>query len=76
MSYLFLSCTELKSIKPAQESLGLYNDFIVAEELLTKLVNTQPQVWFALGWIASEKQRVLQQSQQDLLDFAQISTLQ
>ncbi|MBJ8423358.1 CYTH and CHAD domain-containing protein [Acinetobacter bereziniae] len=66
----------LKSIKPAQESLGLYNDFIVAEELLTKLVNTQPQVWFALGWIASEKQRVLQQSQQDLLDFAQISTLQ
>ncbi|MBJ8554822.1 CHAD domain-containing protein, partial [Acinetobacter bereziniae] len=62
--------------KPAQESLGLYNDFIVAEELLTKLVNTQPQVWFALGWIAAEKQRVLQQSQQDLLDFAQISTLQ
>lgn len=66
----------LKSIKPAQESLGLYNDFIVAEEILTKLVKTEPQVWFALGWIAAEKQRVLQQSQQDLLNFAQISTLQ
>lgn len=66
----------LKAIKPAQESLGLYNDLIVAEEILIKLVKSQPQVWFALGWIAAEKQRILQQSQQDLLDFAQISTLQ
>jgi triphosphatase len=65
----------LKAIKPAQESLGLYNDFIVAEDILKKLVKTEPQVWFALGWIAAEKYRLLQQSQQDLLNFSKMKQL-
>ena len=61
----------LKMLKPAQESLGKYNDFIVAENLLQPYIPTQPEVWFALGWLAAEKQKVLLKSQQDLLNFAQ-----
>lgn len=66
--------TYLKALKPAQESLGKYNDLIVAENLLKPYVTTQPEVWFALGWIAAEKQNALVQSQQDLLHFAQVKT--
>lgn len=66
--------TYLKALKPAQESLGKYNDLIVAENLLKPYVTTQPEVWFALGWIAAEKQNALIQSQQDLLHFAQVKT--
>lgn len=66
--------TYLKALKPAQDSLGKYNDLIVAENLLKPYVMTQPEVWFALGWIAAEKQNALIQSQQDLLHFAQIKT--
>lgn len=61
----------LKMLKPAQESLGKYNDLIVAESLLKPYIPTQPEVWFALGWLAAEKQKALFQSQQDLLYFAQ-----
>lgn len=61
----------IKRLKPAQESLGKYNDFIVAENRLKPYVPTQPEIWFALGWIAAEKQHLLVQSQQDLLHFAQ-----
>ena len=66
--------TYLKALKPAQESLGKYNDLIVAENLLKPYVTTQPEVWFALGWITAEKQNALIQSQQDLLHFAQVKT--
>lgn len=66
--------TYLKALKPAQESLGKYNDLIVAENLLKPYVTNQPEVWFALGWIAAEKQNALMQSQQDLLHFAQVKT--
>ncbi|WP_296283437.1 CHAD domain-containing protein [uncultured Acinetobacter sp.] len=66
--------TYLKALKPAQESLGKYNDLIVAENLLKPYVTTQSEVWFALGWIAAEKQNALIQSQQDLLHFAQVKT--
>ncbi|WP_089604708.1 CYTH and CHAD domain-containing protein [Acinetobacter piscicola] len=61
----------IKRLKPAQESLGKYNDFIVAENRLKPYAPAQPEVWFALGWIAAEKQHLLIQSQQDLLHFAQ-----
>ena len=61
----------IKRLKPAQESLGKYNDFIVAENRLKPYVPAQPEVWFTLGWIAAEKQHLLIQSQQDLLHFAQ-----
>lgn len=61
----------LKTLKPAQESLGKYNDLIVAENLLKPYIPTQPEVWFALGWLAAKKQKALLQSQQDLLYFAQ-----
>jgi len=66
----------IKALKPAQESLGQYHDLIVAEEILQKLVKTESQVWFALGWIAAEKQRLLIQSHQDLFNFKQTKLMQ
>lgn len=61
----------LKKLKPAQESLGQYNDLIVAETLFSPLTEEQPQVWFALGWIAAQKQYFLEHSAQELQHFSQ-----
>ena len=66
----------IKAIKPAQESLGLYNDMIVAEAFLNTLVKSDPKVLFALGWIAAEKNHLLIQSQQNLLNFAKVKALE
>ena len=64
----------LKDLKPAQESLGQYNDLIVAENLYQSIVKQKQKVWFVLGWIANEKQHVLNQAQQDLKHYRQTDT--
>ena len=61
----------IKALKPAQESLGKFNDLCVAEQTLKQYVMAQPEIWFALGWIASQKQIWLLQSQRDLSQFIQ-----
>lgn len=65
----------IQAMKPAQKKLGLYNDLIVAEELLANLVVTEPKVWFALGWITAEKNRALIESQRALLNFSKVKPL-
>ena len=64
----------LKDLKPAQESLGQYNDLMVAEALFQDMVQRKQKLWFALGWIASEKKYVLQQAQQHLEDYSKTAT--
>ena len=61
----------IKALKPAQESLGKFNDLCVTEQILKQYVMAQPEIWFALGWIASQKQIWLLQSQRDLSQFIQ-----
>lgn len=60
----------LNALKPAQESLGQYNDLMVAESLFQDRVKRKQKLWFALGWIANEKKAVLKQAQQNLEDFS------
>lgn len=60
----------LQSLKPAQESLGQYNDLMVAESMFQNIVKHKQKVWFALGWIANEKQYVVQRVQKDLDNFS------
>lgn len=64
----------LKDLKPAQESLGQYNDLMVAEALFQDMVQRKQKLWFALGWIANEKESVLQQTQQHLEDYSKTDT--
>ena len=61
----------LNALKPAQESLGQYNDLIVAETLFQDMVKRKQKLWFALGWIANEKKAVLEQARQNLEVFSE-----
>ncbi len=45
----------LKILKPAQETLGLYNDVLVAEALFQTLHADQPNILFALGWLKARQ---------------------
>ncbi|WP_407307724.1 CHAD domain-containing protein [Acinetobacter sp.] len=56
----------LKDLKPAQQSLGQYNDLNVAEVMFQDIVKRKQKAWFVLGWIANEKKYVLQQAQEHL----------
>ena len=64
----------LKDLKPLQESLGQYNDLIVAETMFLDIVQRKQKVWFVLGWIANEKKYILQQIEQHLVTFSQTDT--
>jgi CHAD domain-containing protein len=41
------------SLEVVQEALGQLNDLYVAHAAYKKLVQHQPQAWFALGWLAA-----------------------
>ncbi len=60
----------LDELKPAQDALGEYNDLVVAEQAFGRLVQTQPQAWFALGWLAAQRAQLLDRSQQRLKKWA------
>ena len=65
----------LKDLKPAQESLGQFNDLNVAEAMFKDLVKRKQKVWFILGWIANEKKYILEQAQAHLDSYAKNLTL-
>lgn len=64
----------LKDLKPAQESLGQFNDLNVAEAMFKDLVKRKQKVWFILGWIANEKKYILEQAQAHLDTYAKTDT--
>ncbi|TCB51525.1 CYTH and CHAD domain-containing protein [Acinetobacter sp. ANC 4779] len=64
----------LKGLKPAQESLGHYNDLNVAEAMFQDIVKRKQKAWFILGWIANEKKYTLQQAQEHLDTFSKTET--
>lgn len=55
-----LSTTRLppyrKQLAATQDILGEMNDLFVANSLIAELIKTQPQAWFATGWIAARMQ--------------------
>ena len=63
--------TYLKTLKPLQETLGHFNDLMVAQSLYASHAQTEPKTWFVLGWIASEERHISAQAEQDLQQFAQ-----
>ena len=43
----------------AQDALGRYNDLLVGRRLFEAQLEAHPQAWFALGWIASQREEAV-----------------
>ncbi|ENU38945.1 CYTH and CHAD domain-containing protein [Acinetobacter johnsonii] len=67
--------TYLKKLKAVQESLGHYNDLVVADALFQQAPEPEAAYNFATGWIAAEKNRMLKLVEQELRQFSQIKKL-
>ena len=49
----------LKRLRPAQESLGRFNDVLVAQASYRERAEEDPRAWFAVGWLAAQRDVVL-----------------
>ena len=67
--------TYLKKLKAVQESLGHYNDLVVADALFQQAPEPEAAYSFAAGWIAAEKNRMLKLVEQQLIQFNQTKKL-
>jgi inorganic triphosphatase YgiF len=56
----------LAALRQALDALGVYNDALVAEQRFAAQVETDPRAWFALGWLASQRQRLLNDAARSL----------
>lgn len=45
----------VEALVPAQEALGVMNDAGVAGDLYRAVIATDPQAWFAVGWLSSRR---------------------
>ena len=59
----------LARLRPAQDALGLFNDLTVAEALFRSRVVQDPRAWFALGWLAAQRQKLLADAAQALAEL-------
>ncbi len=64
----------LKKLQPVQNTLGLYNDLFIAEDLFNKAIEHDPHFWFALGWIKAKQPYLQNQSAEALQKFNQVKT--
>ena len=60
----------LKPLRALQERLGALNDITVAMATYSGLRDTDPRAWFALGWLAARRERVIKEARGDLRGFA------
>ncbi len=60
----------LKPLRALQERLGALNDITVAMATYSSLRDTDPRAWFALGWLAARRERVIKEARGDLRGFA------
>jgi triphosphatase len=56
----------LAALRQALDALGAYNDALVAEARFAAQVETDPRAWFALGWLASQRERLLKDAARSL----------
>jgi inorganic triphosphatase YgiF len=61
----------LAALRQALEALGAYNDSLVAEQRFAEQVEADPRAWFALGWLASHRQRLLKDAARSLRRLGQ-----
>jgi CHAD domain-containing protein len=56
----------LSALRQALDALGAYNDALVAEERFAARVEADPRAWFALGWLASQREILLNDAARSL----------
>ena len=49
----------IRTLEPAQDALGHLNDLAVATEVFGELAATDPNAWFAVGWLKSRHDRTV-----------------
>lgn len=64
----------LAHLETVQDKLGLYNDLYVAEQKFANLAKTQPEYWFAVGWITANQEHTLKEAEAELKKFVQVKT--
>lgn len=60
----------LAAMRRALGALGAYNDVRVAEQRFRDLLPDAPQAWFALGWLAARRERLLRRAARQLQALA------
>jgi triphosphatase len=58
------------ALKPVQDALGLYNDELTALRAYRSLAATQPQAWFATGWLSARRESNAMACQRAIGQFA------
>ena len=60
----------LRSLQAVQERLGAINDVGVAMQAFHALRDTDPRAWFALGWLAARRERLIGKIPPALREFS------
>jgi triphosphatase len=56
----------LSALRKALDALGAYNDALVAADRFAAHVEADPRAWFAIGWLASQRERLLKDAARSL----------
>lgn len=60
----------LRRLRPAQEALGRFNDVVVASASYRERAAEDPRAWFAVGWLASQREAALAECRSTLAPLA------
>jgi triphosphatase len=60
----------LDAMRQTLDALGAYNDVLVASTLFERQIGRHPQAWFALGWLAARRERLLRKAARRLRALA------
>ena len=65
----------LDAMRSALDALGAYNDALVAGARFRDQLAQDPQAWFALGWLAAQRERLLRRASRRLQALARLPRL-
>jgi len=60
----------VKTLAPAQETLGALNDLCVARDTFRSLAEHEPAAWFAVGWLVARQEQAIANCVSPLRDAA------
>jgi triphosphatase len=60
------------ALTPVQDALGWYNDEVTALRAYRSIVTTQPQAWFAAGWLSARRENNALLCQRAMGQFARV----
>ncbi|WP_310734652.1 CYTH and CHAD domain-containing protein [Azohydromonas caseinilytica] len=60
----------VEALRPAQDALGLHNDDAVGLEAFNRAKDTQPQAWFAVGWLSAQQRETARECRRALRKVA------